>query len=130
MKNSTDNIENIANMENIENYPYLKYFINKSLDVNIIDDIPSNYLDYMIVDLEAERLLSLGLFECDDHFVMELEALNDNYDLSIKYKFHISMNLHCQICEVMEVYFGEPEMVDYNLNTACKFKLIKGGKSK
>ena len=91
--------------------------------------LPNSH-DNQILFESAERLLSLGLFECDDHFVMELEALNDNYNLSIKYKFHISMELHNQVCEVMEVYFGEPEMVDYNLNTARNFKLIKGGKSK
>ena len=128
MKNDKS-IEEMANIENFENYPYLNYLANRSDEIDIIDDMPNNYIDYMVVDLEAERLLSLGLFECDDHFVMELEVLNDNYDLSIKYKFHISMDLHCQLCEIMEVYFGEPEMVDYNLNTARNFKLIKGGKS-
>lgn len=130
MKNNIDNIENEVNMENIENYPYLKYFTNKSLEVDIIDDMPSNYLDYMIVDLEAERLLSLGLFENGDHFQINLELENCNYNTVTTYVFQISIDLHCQICEVMEVNFGEPEMVDYNLNLARKFKLIKGGKSK
>ena len=116
----------------MEQYPYIKYLSNACgyADGNIlkIDDMPDNFIDYMIVDGQYGRVSSINMFTSNgSEYSLEITVNNYEYNLSLEYKYIISAELHDKIQDKMEDNYGEPEHVDYPL-IRDTFKVLKGGK--
>lgn len=127
---SNDEVLNVANETNLNRYPYLQYLVSQMMQNNIINNMPDNYIDYLIVDLEAERISELNMFiNSDKTYSLDIAVPVEELGVSVAYKFRITSKLRDIISEVMVVNFGEPEPVKYNLALANKFTVIKGGKA-
>ena len=117
----------------LKTMPYLKYLTQKSGytrgKVKVIDDMPENYIDYLLIDIEALRVGELNMFNNGGIYTLEIAVLNYIYQISLQYSFLITEELHNKIEGRMEYFFGQPERVKYNLNATRKFKVIQGGKS-
>ena len=56
--------------------PYLKYLTQKSGytrgKVKVIDDMPENYIDYLLIDIEALRVGELNMFNNGGIYTLEI----------------------------------------------------------
>jgi len=124
---------NLTDKMAIKCLPYIKYLSQKSGykrgKIKVSEDMPDNYIDYLIIDIEALRIGELNMFNYGDCFTFEITVLNYDYEVGLQYEFLISPELQEKINNRMKFFFGEPEKVNYNLEKARKFKVIKGGKS-
>lgn len=120
--------DNIIN----ELYPYIKFLLNKSDyangNIHIVDVFPNNFIDYMIIDTEALRLSELYLNNNGDTYTLEFALLDNDYEIMKQYNFLVTPDVATSISDRLKYFFGEPDKVDYNLSSARKFKLLKGGK--
>ena len=115
--------------------PYMKWMITKTIRSKnkMVETIPENYLDYLIADIQNNRIGEVNvLIDEDDtgvyHYRLYISILDHKNKLKFDYEFPISEIIYNQIKYKMELALGEPEKVDYNLNTARKFKVLNGGK--
>lgn len=124
---------NLTDKYALKTMPYLKYLTQKSGytrgKIRAIDDMPENYIDYLLIDIEALRVGELNMFNSEGIYTLEIAILNYEYKISLQYNFLITERLHNKIESRMEYFFGQPEKVKYNLNDTRKFKVIQGGKS-
>ena len=124
---------NLTDKHALKTMPYLKYLTQKSGytrgKIKVIDDMPENYIDYLLIDIEALRVGELNMLNNDGIHTLEIAVLDYEYEISLQYNFLITEKLHNKIESRMEYFFGQPERVRYNLNDARKFKVIQGGKS-
>ena len=126
-------LENMKNLkEASKTKPYIKYLMQKSGynkgNIKVINDIPENYIDYLLVDIEALRLSELKIWNNGYNYTLEIGVLNNMYEVSMQFGFLISKELKDKIDSRMLYFFGEPEKVNYNLKTQHNLRLLKGGK--
>ena len=112
-------------------FPYMKYFITKSGyntkqgPVKIVEDIPDNYLDYLVVDINQDRVEHLKSTNCDNFWLLDITVPNYELEISITYTIKISNELNEKLKDLVYSHF------DVNIipaKTKPKFKVIKGGK--
>lgn len=115
--------------------PYMKWMINKTTRSKnkMVETIPENYLDYLIADIQNNRIGEVDvLIDEDDigvyHYRLYISILDHKNKLKFDFEFPISEIIYNQIKYKMELALGEPEKVNYNLNTARQFKVLNGGK--